>query len=126
MKNYLKDAIPTLPCKNIKDTIEYYESKLGFEKSWSHEDLYGATFNGNVEIHLLKRDKEWTSSYIYLPASNVDELYEFLKENNVEVITPPVDRFYGLRECIIKDLNGHYLTFSHEIIGREPNVPKEN
>jgi len=126
MKNYLKDAIPTLPCKNIKDTIEYYENKLGFQQSWTHEDLYGATFNGNVEIHFFKRENDWTPSYIYLPALNVDELYEYLKENNIEIITTPVDRFYSLRECIIKDLNGHYLTFSHEIIGREPNVPKEN
>jgi uncharacterized glyoxalase superfamily protein PhnB len=126
MKDYLKDAIPTLPCKNIKETIEFYERKLGFEQSWSHEDLYGATFNGNVEIHFLKVDKEWTPSYIYLPAVNVDELYDFLTANKVEIITPPTDRFYKLRECIIKDLNGHYLTFSHEIIGREPDVLKEN
>jgi len=126
MNDYLRNVIPALPCKNVKESIRFYEEKLGFNNTWAHEDLYGAAFNGNVEVHFLKTSEDFTPSYIYTRVDNVDKLYEFLIQTEVEVTTPPTDRFYKLRECIIRDLNGHYITFGEEIIGREPNVPKEN
>lgn len=126
MKNYLNHPIPVLHCKDVSDSISYYENQLGFEQSWNHEGIYGATFNGEFELHLMKTEKEFTSSYIYAGTPDVDKLYEFLKTKDVKIAITPVDRFYGLRECTIQDLNGHYITFSSQIIGREPDVPKEN
>lgn len=126
MKNFFKSVIPVLQCRDVKETIEYYKTNLGFDNSWTHENFYGAAFNANAEFHFMKAGEEFTSTYLYVAVESADEVYEFLKLRNVEIICEPTDRFYAQRECIVKDLNGHIITFANEIVGREPNVPKEN
>lgn len=126
MNNYFEMAIPVLPCKNVPESVEYYKTKLGFENTWLHEDLYAGAKNGKVSFHFIKAKEDFTPTNLFVIVNNVDELYEFLKSGNVEIETAPVDRFYNMRECIIRDLNGHRITFGEEIIDREPNIPKEN
>ena len=126
MKNFFKSVIPVIQCKDVKESIEFYKTKLGFDNSWAHEDLYGAAFNAEAEFHFMKSKKNFTPAYLFIIVESADEVYEFIKSQGVEIITPPVDRFYSMRDCTVKDLNGHILTFAHEIVGREPDVPKEN
>jgi uncharacterized glyoxalase superfamily protein PhnB len=125
MKNFFKSVIPVLQCKDVNETIEFYKTKLGFDNSWVHENMYGAAFNANAEFHFWKSDEKFTGTILYVGVESADDVYEFLKANGVEIIQTPVDRFYGMRECAIKDLNGHIISFANEIIGREPDVPKE-
>lgn len=47
---------------------------------------------------------------LYIHINQVDELYETLKER-VEIQAEPHDTFYGMREFIIRDLNGFWITF---------------
>ncbi len=123
MKNFFKSVMPVLQCKDVIETIEFYKTKLGFDNSWTHENLYGAAFNAQAEFHFWKSDKEFTPAYLYITVENADEVYEYVKSQGVEILEVPVDRFYKMRECIIKDLNGHIITFAHEITGREPDIP---
>jgi uncharacterized glyoxalase superfamily protein PhnB len=53
---------------------------------------------------------------LYLDVDNVDELYERLK-GGVEEVEGLHDTFYGMREFIIRDLNGFWITF-----GQRPPV----
>jgi uncharacterized glyoxalase superfamily protein PhnB len=45
---------------------------------------------------------------------NVSDLYERLRER-VEVWEELHDTFYGMREFIIRDLNGFWVTFGQEV-----------
>ena len=47
---------------------------------------------------------------LYVETEGVDALYETLKDR-VEVVEPPHDTFYGMRELIIRDLNRFWITF---------------
>jgi len=47
---------------------------------------------------------------LYVYTDNVDDLYQGLKDN-VEIVKEPHNTFYGMREFIIRDLNGFWLTF---------------
>jgi uncharacterized glyoxalase superfamily protein PhnB len=47
---------------------------------------------------------------LYLHVQNVDELFGQLKDR-VSVVQVPYDAFYGMREFIIRDNNGFWITF---------------
>lgn len=52
---------------------------------------------------------------LYIHTEQVDRLHETLKDR-VQVQEEPHDTFYGMREFIIRDLNGFWITFG------EPSV----
>lgn len=54
---------------------------------------------------------------LYVHVNNVDELYDRVRER-VEVLENPHDTFYGMRELIIRDLNGFWVTFGQEVGGQ--------
>ena len=47
---------------------------------------------------------------LYVETDGIDALYEKLKDR-VDVVEPPHDTFYGMRELIIRDLNRFWVTF---------------
>jgi len=51
---------------------------------------------------------------LYVHTDNVSDLYERLRER-VEVREELHDTFYGMREFIIRDLNGFWVTFGQEV-----------
>lgn len=53
---------------------------------------------------------------LYVQTENVDELFARLKDR-VEVREGLHDTFYGMREFIIRDLNGFWITFGEPVDG---------
>jgi uncharacterized glyoxalase superfamily protein PhnB len=47
---------------------------------------------------------------LYVDTNGIDALYEALKDR-VDVVETPHDTFYGMRELVIRDLNGFWVTF---------------
>ena len=47
---------------------------------------------------------------LYVQTSGVDALFERLR-NRAEVVEPPHDTFYGMREFIVRDVNRFWITF---------------
>jgi uncharacterized glyoxalase superfamily protein PhnB len=47
---------------------------------------------------------------LYVDVGEVDQLFTSIKDR-VEVLEPPQDTEYGMREFIIRDLNGFWITF---------------
>jgi hypothetical protein len=52
---------------------------------------------------------------LYTYTDNVDAVYSELKDR-VDVIEGPHNTFYGMREVIIRDLNGFWITFGQESV----------
>jgi len=51
---------------------------------------------------------------LYVDTEGIDELYRSLKDR-VEVREGPHDTFYGMREFIVRDINGFWITFGEPI-----------
>ena len=51
---------------------------------------------------------------LYAYAEDVDNLYDQIKER-VEIVEGPHNMFYGMREIILRDLNGFWITFGQQI-----------
>lgn len=107
---------------DVRATVEWYKS-IGFDVVATYGDGTGENFSfaivsfGATKV-MFNTDGEPSDKHrrevdLYVYTDNVDELYDTLKDR-VDVIDAPCDRFYGMRELIIRDLNRFWITFGQE------------
>lgn len=114
--------------KNVKETLEFYENKLGFQKILSvpenGEILDFAILNKDkisimlqeqenliAEYPTLKTNKIIPTFTLFITVQDVKKLYEELKDK-VEIAKELHKTFYNKDEFAIFDNNGNILTIS--------------
>lgn len=105
--------------KNVKETIIFYEDKLGFQKVLSVPDdgeilNFAIMSKDKVSIMLQEQGnliEEYPTFTLFIAVDNVTELYEELK-NQVIIAKELHQTFYGKDEFAIFDNNGNILTIS--------------
>ena len=113
---------PMIRAPEVSATIDWYRS-LGFAVVDSHEDdgevdwamlalgegavMFNAggapSTGGRREVDLFVTTTE-----------DIDALFERVRER-AEVVSAPYDAFYGMREFILRDLNGFWITFARAL-----------
>jgi catechol 2,3-dioxygenase-like lactoylglutathione lyase family enzyme len=112
---------PMIHVPDVAATVAWYQS-LGFEVVSTNEDegrmdwallsfgegqvMFSA---GGTVSSATRREVD-----LYVNAENVAALYERLKDR-VHVHEGIHDTFYGMREFIVRDLNGFWVTFGESI-----------
>src|SRR5882724_4270900 len=102
---------------NVAATVDWYTS-IGFKLVRQNEDdgeiNWAKLSFGNSEIML---DAGGTPSNaprrevdLYICCDNIDDHHRWLRDR-VEVVENLHDTFYGMREFIIRDSNGFWITF---------------
>ncbi len=102
---------------DVLTTTRWYES-IGFTVLDSGKDdgdtvwAMVAFGQGKVMFNAGGRPSEADRREVdlYIDTQGVDELYGTLKDR-VEIREEPHDTFYGMREFIIRDINGFWITF---------------
>lgn len=117
-KSHLLKGIPVLASLNIKKTVEFYKTKLGFNKVGYLDDNYAVIARDNFVVHFWKcNDKIYPeNTSCYVDVEYIDTLYEELK--TFDVIHPNgtlKNHPYGMREFAILDLDGNLIKFGQEI-----------
>lgn len=114
--------------KDVKETIKFYEEKLGFQKILSvpeeGEILNFAILNKDKISIMLQEQKNLINEYstlqterivptftLFITVDNVISMYDKLK-NKVEIAKELHKTFYGKDEFAIFDNNGNILTIS--------------
>ena len=105
---------PGLSVPDVPAAAGYFTKTLGFQLLFMTPEIAGVDLGG-VSVHLLKGKANPAGCSVYFVISDADELYEFHKANGVEIVSPPVDQHYELRDYRIRDLNGYELVFGHRI-----------
>ncbi len=117
-----KSVVPMIHVPDVRATVDWYQN-IGFDVVQTYDNgtpdglsfaimSFGGSrvmFNQGGETS-TKRRREVD---LYANVDEVDELYSRLKDR-VDVIEGPHDMFYGMREIIIRDLNGFWITFGQE------------
>ena len=114
--------------KNVKETIKFYEEKLGFQKVLSVPEE-GEVLNFAIlvkdkisimlqeqtnlleEYQTLKTGEIVPTFTLFITVNNVEEMYHSLKEK-VKIAKELHKTFYGKDEFAIFDNNGNILTIS--------------
>jgi hypothetical protein len=123
------------PILNVSSLIESFDwfNRLGWKKGWEWGDPpgFGAVCSGECEIFLCRdgqggRGKgENTSTFgpngdevsdkgvwMSLWVENVDEIYGVCLREGLEVVFPPTDMPWGVREVHIRHPDGHVFRIS--------------
>jgi len=109
---------PALRVPDVRQAVEFYTNKLGFSLgfTWPEEEppaMAGMTL-GDVQV-FLEKGTAAPDVGVYFVVGNADDVYEAQVAQGVEVLEPPGDRPYGLRDYMVRDLNGYRLGFGHYI-----------
>jgi uncharacterized glyoxalase superfamily protein PhnB len=102
---------------DVSAAIKWYSS-IGFQLvRQNHEDgevNWAKLSFGNSEVMLSAGGKPSSDHRrevdLYITIENVDELFRQLKDR-VQIVEDPHDTFYGMREFIVRDNNGFWITF---------------
>lgn len=134
----MKKLNPNLMVKDVKETVEYYKSNLGFELVMAVPEtqdgilneipenkkvVYALVKNGDVEIMfqaeesfkedvaVLKKSQIGASCTFYIELENIEDFYKSIKDT-VNVVKELSTTWYGMKEFYIRDNNGYILTFA--------------
>lgn len=116
-----------LQVSDVAAAAEFYRTKLGFKVAFMMGDppnIAGMNL-GNVQMFLELGTPSPKGCSVYFVVGNADELYEFQRDSGVEIVLPPEDRFYGLRDYRVRDLHGYELSFGHHLHNAGPPIEIE-
>ncbi len=130
--------IPELCCKNLEKTLDFYKL-LGFKVEYEREEnrfAFISIDSAQFMFQELKEDDKWSVGELTYPfgnginfqieVDNVDEIYNRLKENNIEILFDMEENWYrmddkllGNKEFLVQDPDGYLLRFSEDLGERE-------
>jgi len=110
---------PMMWTEDLKGSVDFYTTILGFTAVEFREDWGWASLNKDNVWLMLSRPSEhekfekigFTGSF-YFTTDDVDALWEELKDK-ARICYGIEDFFYGMREFAIYDNNGYLLQFGH-------------
>ena len=116
---------PMIHVPDVRATAEWYKS-IDFTVLRTDEEfgeLHWALLSfgdGHVMFNAGGRSssEDRREVDLYIETENVDDLFQRLK-GRVTVQEEPHDTFYGMREFVIRDINGFWVTFGQEIGARQ-------
>lgn len=118
---------PGLRVPDVNAAADFYKTKLGFTLNFTYGDpptMAGMSLD-RVQVFLEQGKPCPDGCEVYFVVGNADELHAFHKAAGVQVLVPPGDRDYGLRDYAIRDLNGYDLVFGHPLFNTGPKVEIE-
>jgi len=120
METKFECCIPILTVNNLEQSRDFYINTLGFNLSfeWGNPITYLGLDRGNVSIHLIgeeiSRQKPGTGK-ISIITNEVDNYFEFCRQNGADIVVEPTDQEYGLRDFGLNDLDGNIINFGCDI-----------
>jgi uncharacterized glyoxalase superfamily protein PhnB len=120
--------VPMIHVPDVRSTVDWYVD-IGFKIVDTYDDggealSFAILELGNSEVmfnqggHTSTQTRREVDLYIY--TKNIDEIFDRLKDR-VEIVEPPHDQFYGMREFIIRDINGFWITFAQFSVESQEN-----
>lgn len=117
-----RKVVPMIHVPDVQRTVDWYR-EIGFDVANTYGDSEGGLSfailsfgagqvmfsSGGKQSSARRREVD-----LYVYTDDVDALHERLK-NRVEIVEGPGNAFYGMREIIVRDLNGFWITFGQEV-----------
>ena len=124
---------PIFVCEDVRRTLEFYVSILGFKYANHLEDVekFATIYRDSIEIILIEKvkgkietnsQKYGTGDDVYIcpdTIESVDDLYNEFRNRGVKIVQKPTLKAYGSYEFEIEDIDGRYIG-----IGRVKNRMK--
>jgi catechol 2,3-dioxygenase-like lactoylglutathione lyase family enzyme len=111
----LQKAIPVLPAVNLRATVYFYETRLGFKGI--NMGNYATVKSGFAEIHfqLITAPEHFIPASCLVYTDNIKDLYAFFAGKDMLYASGQmIDKKNGKKEFRIVDNNGNQIRFSED------------
>src|SRR5215831_9158633 len=114
--------VPILNVSSLPESFVWFE-KLGWPRKWDWspdggEPSFGAVGTGELEICLCRDGQGGRGSngtWLAIWTDDVDAVYARCVREDLEVVRPPVDEAWGVREMHVKHPDGHVFRISQPV-----------
>lgn len=110
--------------QNLQSSAAFYRDSLGFEVHEIGDPGWRMLIRDECRImagdcpdSTPARELGDHSYFAYLTVDDIDDYYEMLQKNQVEIIKPINDEPWGLREFGIRTIDGHRIMIGQPIDG---------
>ncbi len=123
-----QSANPVLPVKDVKETVCFYEEKLGFsiDVIWENPNYACVSRGGAILEFGEGRPEHVGSGVCYIHVKNVEEIYQLYKVPGQDFVGDLEDRDYGSKDFRIRDNNGNLLIFGSPLHNKKTLIAKRN
>jgi catechol 2,3-dioxygenase-like lactoylglutathione lyase family enzyme len=101
-------VVPILCVGNLKKSIEYYVTVLGFRIDWNYERVIASVSRGGCGLFLSLGDQGHLGSWVWIGVDDVERLFDEYRARGASVRHPPTNYAWAL-EMQIEDLDGNVL-----------------
>ena len=105
---------PLFRVANVLDAVAHYRDVFGFDVAWTRDDdgiEIASVGRGNLCL-LLANHSAPVGSCVFSYVENkvgLDKIYEEFKSKGAKITEPPIDRYWGLYEMRVEDLDGNTI-----------------
>ena len=126
-----KKLTPNLVVHNVEESLRFYENVLGFTREMVVPDqspfVFASVKSGDVELffndlnHVLSDRPEMKGkplasiSSSFIEVDNVEAVLRKVEAAKVKLVMPLTEQWYGMKEFVIADPDGHLLIFAERI-----------
>jgi catechol 2,3-dioxygenase-like lactoylglutathione lyase family enzyme len=118
---------PVLRVRDLAAALAFYTQRLGFQPgfTWGEPPDFGGVDLDRVRVFLQQGEPLPSGATLAFMVDDADALFAYQHANGVQVLEPPGDRAYGIRDYSVRDLDGHTLVFGHALFNLGPPIPIE-
>jgi uncharacterized glyoxalase superfamily protein PhnB len=114
---FLSHIEPILAVHDVAETVSYWHNVLGFPDKWTWGEPPnhgGVSWQGvfvqfSLDPKLASVSK---GNSIFIRVRNLEALYKFHQNKNVEIVEPLENKPWGMAGYTVREINGYYIIFA--------------
>ena len=122
----MRSVAPVLLVADVQKTAAYFRDALGFTipRFWGDPPTFTIANREGLEVMLnqvapgeaFKPNADYDGRYdAYFWVRDADALHAEMSAKGADIVCPPSDEPYMMREFQVRDPDGHLLAFGHDI-----------
>ncbi len=119
-----RKVVPILYASNVLRSLDYYTQVLGFEHRWDWGEPpgFGGVWKDTVEVYFCERGQGSPGTWLTIQVEEVDAYHDAIKSRGANVLVPPVNREWGMREMLVQDPDAHMIRFGMGVSHRNKSL----
>jgi catechol 2,3-dioxygenase-like lactoylglutathione lyase family enzyme len=118
--HHFQRAMPVLVVADMARSLAFYREKLGFSATvWGEPPNFAIVQRGTLTLALsLMPERKMVSTgawSAYLYVSDADKAHTEFIAQGVHIADQPENRFYGCRDFVIVDPDGHKIVIGQDL-----------
>lgn len=125
----MRGVAPVLLVADVQKTAAYFRDALGFTipRFWGDPPMFTIANRDGLQVMLNQVEPEdafkpnggYEGRYdAYFWVRDADALHAEFAGKGADIVCPPSDEVYMMREFAVRDPDGHWLGFGHDISGQ--------